>query len=246
MANTPNTGIPYVTEGALDPAAGLNLALNVIDALLQTAVISIGDAEPPSDVSDGDLFIVGTGAGDWAGEDDNLARYVSEGDFWQFYDAGVQVHIVFNKDDGGLYAYDGSNGWTLAAGLTDAPSDGSTYGRKNGSWAAVTAGSGGAAPVVTESGANLDATPSNSGNYTRFTNADPTYTFEPGSEDYTVGDEYHGRYDGSGSLEIVAGSGFTINPPAGGTLIIPDGGTFTVKIVATDEADLFGVTEAES
>jgi hypothetical protein len=115
---TPNTGIPYVPEGTQDPAAGLNLALNVIDALLQTAVIDMGQTAPPGSPNDGDLHIVGTGAtGAWAGQDNNLARYVAEGNFWQFYEAGVQVRIVFNDDDGGLYVWHGGE-WKLLASLT--------------------------------------------------------------------------------------------------------------------------------
>lgn len=103
---TPNTGIPYVPEGTQDPAAGLNLALNVVDALLQTTVIDMDLTAPPGSPSDGDLHIVAAGAtGDWAGQDDNLARYVAEGDFWQFFEAGAQVRIVFNSDDGGLYVW---------------------------------------------------------------------------------------------------------------------------------------------
>lgn len=103
---TPNTGIPYVPEGTLDPAAGLNLSLNVIDALLQTNVIEVGRNDPPGSPSDGDMYIVGVGTGAWALEDDNLARYVAEGSFWQFYEAGVNVHSV--TSGGLLYVYDGS------------------------------------------------------------------------------------------------------------------------------------------
>lgn len=140
---TPNTGIPYVPENTTDPAAGLNLALNVIDALLQTAVLDMDRTEPPESPSDGDLHIVGGGAtGAWEGQDDNLARYVAEGDFWQFYTAGAQVKLVLNFADSGLYKFDGSNGWTLAAGISDAPIDGSTYGRKDGAWEVVGGGSG--------------------------------------------------------------------------------------------------------
>lgn len=219
---TPNRGIPYVPENTLDPAAGLNDSLNVIDALLQTAVISMGEAAPPMSPQDGDMHIVGSGTGAWAGQDDNLARYVAEGAFWQFYQAGVNVVLVLNLDDGGLYAYAGSSGWMPAIPGSGAPM------------------------VVTEGGTNLDATSGNSGNYTRFTNDAPkTYNFSD-SEDYVVGAEYHGRNTGSGYLTLTPDGGFTLNPPAGGSLEIPQDGTFTVKIVAEDEADVFGVTVPQS
>src|SRR5690606_8981326 len=145
MTTTPNINIPYVPENTLDPAAGLNLALNFIDALLQTAVISIDRTAPPTTNSDGDLYIVaGTGGvatGAWAGHELDLARYVGDGDFWQFFEAGVKVHYVINREDGNLYKFvEGSptGNWTLAAGLSDAPNDGQRYVRRNAAWEALT------------------------------------------------------------------------------------------------------------
>ena len=115
---TPNTGIPYVPEGTQDPAAGLNLAINTIDVLLQTTVIDMDLTAPPGSPNDGDLHIVADSAtGDWAGQDDNLARYVEEGGFWQFFEAGTQVRIVFNADDGGLYVWHDDQ-WKLLAQLS--------------------------------------------------------------------------------------------------------------------------------
>lgn len=134
---SPNTGIPYVPEGTLDPAAGLNLAIDHIDALLQCAVLSMALTAPPGGESDGDLYIVASPAtGAWTGQENNLARYVSEGAFWQFFVAGVNVHLVLNRDDLGLYRFDPGSpgGWSLAAGLGDAPSDGTLYARRDGAW----------------------------------------------------------------------------------------------------------------
>lgn len=127
MSDTPNTGIPYVPEDTQDPASGLNLALNVIDALLQLAVIDMDQTAPPGSPVDGDLHIVAAAAtGAWAGQDNNLARYVADGAFWQFYPAGTQVRIVFNNADGGLYVWSGS-AWATAtpllSELTDAVDD---------------------------------------------------------------------------------------------------------------------------
>lgn len=131
---TPNNGIPYVPENTEDPAAGLNLSLNVIDALLQTAVLAMDLTSPPGSPSDGDRYIVATGAsGAWAGQDDSLARYVAEGDFWQFFEAGTQVHMVLNYDDGAIYGWTGS-AWGAAGGIPEAPIDGTGYVRKNGDW----------------------------------------------------------------------------------------------------------------
>lgn len=125
---TPNAGIPYVPEGTLDPAAGLNLSLDVIDALLQSSVLAMDLTAPPMSPSDGDRYLVaalgGSATGDWAGKENYLARYVAEGDFWQFYSPGDQVCIILNRADGGLYAYqEGSDGaWiTAIAGSAGAP-----------------------------------------------------------------------------------------------------------------------------
>ena len=113
--STPSNGIPYVPEDTQDPAAGLNLALNVVDALLQTFVVDMDQTAPPGAPVDGQMHIVATGAtGAWAGQDDKLARYVDEGAFWQFYEPGTQIRFVFNQDDGGLYVWH-SAVWALLA-----------------------------------------------------------------------------------------------------------------------------------
>jgi hypothetical protein len=136
--STPSNEIPFVPEGTLDPAAGLNLALDRIDSRLQAAVISMSLTAPPVSPSNGDMYIpAATATGDWAGEENNLARYVSDGAFWQFYAAGDQIRYVLNVDDGGFYKFipdSGGGSWVLAAGLSDAPADGEPYVRRNSAW----------------------------------------------------------------------------------------------------------------
>jgi uncharacterized protein DUF2793 len=286
MSDTPNVRLPLVPEGTLDPAAGLNLALIVADALIQTGVISLALTAPPGGPSDGDMYIVagegGTATGAWATHENDLARYVAEGAFWQFYAAGTQVKFLLNQDDEGLYKFTGDSSlgnWVLAAGISDAPTDGQTYGRRDGAWETVSLtfedeastplevtgvsriviGTGlvlsedtsgvvrlesnqGFAQVLTETGTARDATAAQAGTYVRFTNAgEKTYTFDD-DEGYSVGDEFHGRNVGAGDLTIDEATGMTVNAPFGGTLVIPQHGTFTVKIVASNQADLIGVT----
>ena len=55
-----------------------------------------------------------------------------------------------------------------------------------------------------------------------------------------MGAEYHGRNAGAGALTITEAGSFVINPPAGGTLAVAEGGSFTLKIVGAAEADLIG------
>lgn len=96
------------------------------------------------------------------------------------------------------------------------------------------------APLVTETGTSRTATPAQAGNYTRFTNAAAkTYTFDT-AQTYVVGAEYHGKNVGAGSLTLTPAGGFVLNAPAGGTLVVAQGSAFTVKIVASGEADVIG------
>lgn len=123
---TPNAGIPYVPEGTQDPAAGLNLALNVIDALLQVRVLTLGSNAPPGSPADGDRHIVGpVGTGAWAGHNNELARYVAESISWQFY-APDTIALAVNEANGGGYAWSGA-AWLLQmpslAALTNAVDD---------------------------------------------------------------------------------------------------------------------------
>lgn len=116
---SPSAGIPYVPEGTLNPAAGLNAAIDTIDALLQTRVLAVGQNTPPGSPENGDCYIVGTGTGAFSGQDNNLARYVAEGALWQFFEAGIQVRVVLNMADDLIYVYTGDSSggtWTAASG----------------------------------------------------------------------------------------------------------------------------------
>lgn len=142
MSNTPTNGIPYVPENTTDPAAGLNLSIDVIDALLTTRVESMALSAPPGSPADGQMWVVkAPGTGAWAGHNNAFARYRAASTSWQFYEAGAQAWLCLNKADGGLYHWGGS-AWAQATGLSDAPTDGTTYGRNNGAWVAVAAGGG--------------------------------------------------------------------------------------------------------
>jgi hypothetical protein len=142
MSNSPNKGIPYVPENTLDPAAGLNDAINVLDATDSVVgVISMGLTVPPGSNSDGDLYVVAPGGtGDWEDLDNHLVRFVAEGSFWQSYVPGSQITLVYNRADGYLYRYDEANlsppAWVIAAGIFDAPSDGVRYARRDAAWEA--------------------------------------------------------------------------------------------------------------
>lgn len=110
MTDTPRIHLPFVPEGTLDPAAGLNLALVELDALVQTEVLDMNLTAPPGSPVDGELHIVNSPAtGAWVGEENNLAQYVGEGDFWRFYTAGEEVFWLLNRANGTMYFWDVSN-----------------------------------------------------------------------------------------------------------------------------------------
>lgn len=140
MTDTANIGLPLVPENTLDPAAGLNLALVELDALVQCTVIRMDLTAPPGTSADGDMYIVAAPAtGDWAGHENDLAYFVQEGLFWKFFTAGAEVKMVLNFDDLGFYRFDPGSpgGWSLAAGLGDAPGSGGPYGRQGGTWVEI-------------------------------------------------------------------------------------------------------------
>ena len=95
---TVNNGIPFVPENTIDPAAGLNLSLNTVDALLQVLVQAVGANTPPASPANGARYIVGTSpTGAWAGQADRLARWLDGA--WQFFDA----RYALNAADGQWY-----------------------------------------------------------------------------------------------------------------------------------------------
>lgn len=114
--NSVNNGIPFVPENTIDPAAGLNESINVIDALLQVAVVSVNTNAPPGSPAEGARYIVGPSpTGAWAGQAGKLARFLNTA--WTFFDA----RHVLNAADGLWYVRSALT-WTSVAGV---PSDGS-------------------------------------------------------------------------------------------------------------------------
>ena len=120
MSNTVNNGIPFVPENTIDPAAGLNASLLTVDALLQLAVVSVGDNTPPGSPANGARYVVGTApTGAWAVRANQVAQWLDGA--WRFYAA----RYVLNLADGRLYvrsaatwvAYGGTDtGWTAGTG----------------------------------------------------------------------------------------------------------------------------------
>jgi hypothetical protein len=181
-------------------------------AILNGLVLGTEDDDPGGS-ADGDIYIVGsTPAGDFATFDENDLAIYDSGTWYAW---APVAGIVINLA-GSLRRWDGSGYVSINT----------------------------AAPVVTESTASRDLEPSDSGSYIRFTYSGAKSLLVQDDTDgpFAADSEYHGRNANTGDLTLTEDTSVTINPPAGGTLVIPEGGTFTLKRVATDEFDLFGVT----
>lgn len=132
--------------------------------------------------------------------------------------------------------------------VEEAPEDGQLYARRDAAWEAFTPGGGGSGTVVVApvAGTAYDLLNADKGKYLRLTDAAAkTVTVRPNAtEALDDNAEWHFRNTGAGDATFVPGSGVTINAPAGGSLVIPQGGTVTLKRVAVDEFDLIGQTVA--
>lgn len=102
------------------------------------------------------------------------------------------------------------------------------------------------APVFNESTSARALGLADAGAYIRFTNAAAsTVTVAAQSSVAWVADtEVHIRRAGAGNLNLAAGAGVTLNAPSGGTLIMTDRMSVTLKRVAENEWDVIGQTVA--
>lgn len=102
---------------------------------------------------------------------------------------------------------------------------------------------GDGSPVLTEA-ADYTVSPDDQGRYIRLTNAlAKTVTVDPEATTALPDNgEWHFRNAGAGDATFAPGSGVAINAPNGGTLVVPENGTVTLKRVVADEFDLLGQT----
>lgn len=215
MPDSPNREIPYVPEGTLDPAAGLNLAINVLDAIVQCRVIAMSLTAPPSGAADGDCYIPAAPAtGAWAGLAGWLVRYVADGAFWQAYEPGVQVSFLFNDGDSTFYVFDRSS--------------------SPGTWVQVS-GSGGAAEL--DFAVFFPGGPPTSNQLLGKFVAARDFEF-PADFAGSVG---HIGTNPTGSFAIAV----SVNGASAGTITISTGGVFTFVTTANAPVDVFIGDEVE-
>ncbi|MBY6127070.1 DUF2793 domain-containing protein [Roseovarius atlanticus] len=79
-----NLSLPYIQPAQAQKHVTHNEALQILDAVVQLAVLSHDLAVPPADPTPGARYVVAQGAeGAWAGRDDALALY--QGGAWMFF-----------------------------------------------------------------------------------------------------------------------------------------------------------------
>ena len=100
------------------------------------------------------------------------------------------------------------------------------------------------APVVTESTTARTLGLADAGVYLRCTNAGATAVTVPpqASIAWPANTEVHIRRAGAGDLTLTPGSGVTLHAPAGGTLVLADRMSVTLKRVAANVWDVIGQT----
>lgn len=109
---TQRVKLPYVLQSQSQKEVTVNAAFDLLDALLQAAVVSVGVNTPPGSPAAGDCYVVGTSpTGAWAGQAKAIAIY-STG--WSFVTPWEGL-TVWAMDTNALNSYDGS-----AWGLTTA------------------------------------------------------------------------------------------------------------------------------
>lgn len=102
------------------------------------------------------------------------------------------------------------------------------------------------AEVMAKSATSQASLLEDSGKYLRFTNsAASTYTVAPQSAvDWAADTEITLRRAANANLTLIAGTGVTLNAPSGGTLVLTNNMTVTLKRVATNVWDVIGQTVA--
>lgn len=108
----------------------------------------------------------------------------------------------------------------------------------------LAASTGGGFSVIQTEAADYTVDPGDVGNYIRLTDA-TAKTVSVDLEATTAlpdNGEWHFRNAGAGDATFDPDVGVTINIPSGGTLVLEEGMTVTLKRVAADEFDLIGQT----
>lgn len=106
MPNTTNrVKLPYILQSQSQKEVTHNSSLDLIDALLQAACVSVSVNTPPGSPVAGDCYVIGTSpTGAWTGQAKAVAFYTTG---WNFI-VPWEGLTVWANDTNQLYTYDGS------------------------------------------------------------------------------------------------------------------------------------------
>jgi hypothetical protein len=106
MPQTSRLGLPYIVTSQAQKEVTHNASLDILDALLQAAMVSVSVNTPPGSPVAGDCYIVGASpTGAWTGKAMALAYYTTG---WNFITPWEGL-TVWAKDANALYTYDGTS-----------------------------------------------------------------------------------------------------------------------------------------
>lgn len=168
MATEPITGLTYQEANMLQTDVLQNEELNYFSVWTNARALSVGTNTPPVSPSEGDCHVVGTSpTGSWASASNKVAVFrtswqfltpsegayvmnAADGNFWRYLSGVWTLYapvpnaagVDYDNATSGLTATDvqaAIDEIAAASGITEAPSDGKQYARKNAAWAEVTA-----------------------------------------------------------------------------------------------------------
>lgn len=107
MTDTTNRiDLPYILQSQSQKEVTHNESLDIIDALLQAAVVSVGTNTPPGSPAAGDCYVIGSSpTGAWTGQAKAFVFYTAG---WNFITPWEGL-TVWANDTNQLYTYDGAN-----------------------------------------------------------------------------------------------------------------------------------------
>ncbi|WP_202844811.1 DUF2793 domain-containing protein [Luteimonas saliphila] len=112
MSVEPRTNLSFWPPGAMQPDLVFNAMIFWLAVWAQGVVLS-QENDPPGSPDPGDTYLVQTGTGAWAGQDDNIAYW--DGFQWKFFVPG-EGYFVRDLDADVWLTYSTGSGWTVWAG----------------------------------------------------------------------------------------------------------------------------------
>lgn len=108
MANSPNLGLPYISDSQAQKHYTANEAFRILDAMVQLSVKGRTLVNPPGSPAEADRWIIPAGAtGVWAGKTNQIAVY--QDGAWAYF-VPDEGWIAFCEDEGSVVFVAGA--WT--------------------------------------------------------------------------------------------------------------------------------------